>query len=158
MSAPNVVVGAEGTKKKTQYAGADWLRENLGKDAAPPSPLGACVANILGHVYRGLYHLPNRSIDRAEWHNASVVIVTVGHELATIDAPELLEVVVLAQACGVRLAIKGAAPGYMRLQFTAGDFMWFGKVAPPHEAVDRVLNAADYVIAANTVPAAVGAA
>lgn len=132
-----------------RYYGADWLVAERGADAKPLSALGRCVADILGAVYGGLYHVDSNAIRKAGWDHAAVVCVTVRHEVATVDSSDLWTLAVLTQACGIRLAIKGIGPHYLRLQFTAGPHMWMGTVHPPHEMVTRVLERFAYVVDAH---------
>lgn len=123
-----------------RYQGSGWLARQLDAMKRPaPSPLGLLVGDILGEVYQGIYHVPNTALfhERTQWHNAHVVKVTVSGELANHDGPELTWLVLLAHAHGVRLAISGAAPGYLRLQFTTGEAMWFGKLPDVARVVAR---------------------
>jgi hypothetical protein len=101
------------------YAGADWMESNIrARGASPMSPLGVTVANLLGELYLGIYHVPVRALSRAEWHNPHVVILTVRGTLSTFDFDELTRLVLLAHERCIRVEIDGAAPGYLRLMFS----------------------------------------
>ena len=124
------------------YAGADWLERQFqyvpGQRAL--SPLGRTVADLLGEVFRGLYHLENSALfaKRTKWDHEKCITVTIGRELANHDSPELTWLVLLSHAYGVRLAIKAAAPRYLRLQFTTGEgTMYFGGVPDVATIVER---------------------
>jgi len=47
------------------YAGASWIKSSLKKEM---SPLGEAVANLLGRVSRGIYHLKTSSLEIAMAH------------------------------------------------------------------------------------------
>ena len=111
--------------------GAEWLAASLQhRRLEPASALGNAVADILGEVYYGIYHLDKTALfhKRTKWHDPQVIRVTVGGELATVDGRELTQLVLLTHGFGLRLAICGAANGYLVLQFTSGEGMWIGKV------------------------------
>lgn len=111
---------------RSGYSGSEWLQHQMPTVAL--SELGVAVADILGEVFRGLYHLDNSSLyhDRTDWTNTRVIIVTTSRELATHDGPELTWLVLLCHAHGVRLAIRGASNRYVRLTFTRGANMYCG--------------------------------
>ena len=121
------------------YAGAGWLETMLMRDGRSLSELGADVADILGATYRGIYHIQSEVMHRrVEWHNEAVIVVTVRGEVATHDSDELAVLVMQSLAYGIRLAIRGAAPNYIRLQFTRGEFMWCGKMRRPEQLLELV--------------------
>ena len=47
-----------------RYAGAAWIRSALGREL---SPLGAAVADLLGDVFAGIYHLDNADLRKVDW-------------------------------------------------------------------------------------------
>ena len=49
-----------------KYAGADWLIGSY--PDLKPSPLGLKVADILGMVWNGLYHMDPKEIKKINWH------------------------------------------------------------------------------------------
>jgi hypothetical protein len=120
---------------------AGWLRAN-GIEGV--SPLGEEVAAILGAVWAGIYHISKEVLHpRVEWNGRHCITVTVRGELATTDSWQLSHLVILCAARGVRLAVRGAAPEYLRLQFTKGETMFYGKYLTPQEMVDRWCPAED---------------
>jgi hypothetical protein len=122
-------------------SGAAWLESN-GKVL---SALGADVAGILGNVFAGIYHIDREVLHpRVKWDHERVIAVVIGGELATHDGDELARLVVLTAQRGIRLAISGRAPGYLRLQFTRGAGMFMGKMRTPQQMVD------DYTLAVST--------
>jgi hypothetical protein len=97
------------------YSGADWIARQ--KYGANISPFGREVADILGGFAKGIYHMNGTSLSKADWQNESFIEVTVQGELSTFDGSGLTLLVLLAHDRGVRVGVKGAAPGYVRLRF-----------------------------------------
>jgi hypothetical protein len=97
------------------YSGADWLKSGI--SATGISPLGETVANILGDVFLGIYHLNYTSLRKVDWKNNSWIQVTFYGGLSTFDTDQLTRLVVLCHDRMVRLEIRAAAPGYLRLLF-----------------------------------------
>lgn len=101
----------EYTPREMAYAGAEWLAEQLRRDL---SPFEACVADILGAAYLGIYHIER--VDRGEWKSYRVEVV-VDNDLATWDFDYLTRLVVLAHDACVRLSIGHGGPRRMKLCF-----------------------------------------
>jgi hypothetical protein len=100
--------------RQIMYAGASWIRRSLKKET---SPLGEAVANLLGRVFLGIYHLPIRSLEKVDWINPLWIEIILGQDLSTIDGCHLTALVVLAHDKMIRVSIEGVGPGYMRLRF-----------------------------------------
>lgn len=98
----------------TKYSGADWLEVSW---QAPLSDLGREVADLLGQVWRGLYHLDFRKVHRADWSNAERVSLVIGGDLSTWDFDLLTRLVVMCHDRCLRLEVCGCGPGLMRLSF-----------------------------------------
>lgn len=95
------------------HCGAGWMRK-------PMSPLGRTVADALGYVYRGLYHLPRGPLDRADWTNTrciSIIVPAWSFELSTWDSDLLTRLVVVCSDMMLRLDLQGANGQYVRLVF-----------------------------------------
>lgn len=111
----------------TKHSGAGWLMNNIlqsrdrkrlkVKATANLSPLGRRVADLLGQVYLGLYHLPTSALARANWDNKDWIAIVLPGELATCDGSELTRLVVLCHDAGIRLSISPKAFRYLELQF-----------------------------------------
>lgn len=121
----------QGQRLEMAQSGYEWLQSHLdgavfrgekvkGKPArADVSPLGVTVAEALGFVYRGLYHLPESSLLRAEWWNEQRIEVSVSDDdLATWDWNLLTVLVVVSHDLGLRLAIHNGGPRRLKLYFT----------------------------------------
>jgi len=111
---------------KTKYAGADWLKKNLAyaKPTASVSELGEIVADIIGQLYEGIYHVEDNHLFKADWANPKRIVLTLpdgGGRFATYDFSLLTHLVLLAQATKIRIAITAATHGYLRLTFSRYD-------------------------------------
>ncbi len=49
------------------YAGSDWIKKSL--KITKMSPIGEAVADLLGEVYQGIYHLETRSLRKVDWEH-----------------------------------------------------------------------------------------
>jgi len=86
---------------KMKYAGADWLIGSY--PDLKPSPLGLKVADILGMVWNGLYHLDPRIIKKTNWADPYCISVLIQQSLATADWQNLTELVVLCHDLAIRM-------------------------------------------------------
>lgn len=98
------------------YAGSEWAAEQFEQTL---SPLGISVADLLGDVFEGIYHLNAKALRRAEWTNAIHIEIEMHGELATWDADNLTALVILCHDRCLRLAIRGGEKrGSIRLCFS----------------------------------------
>ncbi len=87
-----------------KYAGADWVES---AERVKCSPLGREVADILGQVFRGLYHLEHcGGFSKTDWANTRFVEVRISGQLATYDAHALTDLVILCHDRRIRLEIN----------------------------------------------------
>jgi len=100
-----------------KFSGADWLRDAARKEL---SPFGAEVADILGQVYRGIYHIRREVLhDRCDWRDPwRIELVVSDSGMSTHDFNHLTALVILCHDRCVRLAIEGCARNWLRLVFT----------------------------------------
>ena len=96
------------------YSGAEWIKNNLKTEM---SPLGETVANLLGHVFLGIYHLHTGALRNVDWSNNHHIQFIYRGELATFDFNSLTALVVFAHDEMMRVSIEGCGPDYMRLMF-----------------------------------------
>ena len=113
-----------------RHSGADWLRRNLvyaeqrgdraGKRriTSTLSPLGVTVAEALGYVTRGIYHMDVKALLRADWSDERCIEVAFHEELATWDYDTLTVLVVVCYDLGLRLAIHPHGLRQLRLSFS----------------------------------------
>lgn len=88
---------------------AEWLT-NQGRKL---SPFGEQVADILGIVYRGIYHISSSVSDKTvAWNSDDWIEVKISGTVSTYDADELTKLVILCHDNCVRLEIR---PAYQKL-------------------------------------------
>ncbi len=102
------------------HAGAEWMARQL-KYARPEmqmSDFGRRVANLLGEVFFGIYHLNHTELYRADWSNEKWIEISVGWKpLATYDFNELTRLVFLAHEMQIRVELDASTHKYMRYRF-----------------------------------------
>jgi len=101
------------------YAGANWIKGSLNHPKITElSPLGEAVANLLGDLFYGIYHLDPKALYRVEWSNRHHVEFSLGWRcLSTVDYDELTRLVVLAHDRAIRVQIDASTHKYLRLMF-----------------------------------------
>src|SRR5688572_33483899 len=99
----------------TKHSGADWIKAQLpyiNKDRkgipanpnAEMSPLGEAVANLLGELFYGIYHLDHKALYKVDWRNKVFIEFSLGwKQLATTDFDELSRLVFLAHHMAIRV-------------------------------------------------------
>lgn len=91
-----------------KFAGADWLKTNPRfKDI---SPLGAEVADLLGDLESGLYHLSEQVLRKVNWSDKYVIRVKLDrhNNYATWDFFGLTVLVILCHDRMIRCSIEAA--------------------------------------------------
>ncbi|MCK4817184.1 hypothetical protein KA005_15550 [bacterium] len=96
------------------YSGAGWIKSSLKKEM---SPLGEDVANLLGRVFQGIYHLDTRALCRVDWTNDHWIQFIYYGDLATVDFDRLTALIVFAHDEMIRIDIEGCGPRYMKMMF-----------------------------------------
>ena len=86
-----------------KYSGADWLVKSYPN--VKPSQLGLKVADILGFVYAGLYHMDMRELKKIKWNNPYVIEVRIDCPLSTTDWEDLTFLVILCHDQAIRMSI-----------------------------------------------------
>jgi hypothetical protein len=97
------------------YAGSEWIISNVCKE---PSPLGIEVADLLGDVFAGIYHLNPKFLHRVDWSNKDWIVYK--HDwksLSTVDYDELTRLVVLAHDRMIRVQISASTHHVLELMF-----------------------------------------
>lgn len=82
------------------------------------SPLGRSVADLLGELFYGIYHLDKKTLYKPDWASDHHIDVVIGwHSLSTFDYDELTRLVFLAHHMALRVSIKAATHNYLELMF-----------------------------------------
>lgn len=115
-----------------KYSGAEWLPNKVQETM---SPLGREVADIIGQVFMGIYHI-DREITKVDWANPNWIEFCHYGELSTFDYCNLTSLVVLCHDRCIRLSISPASPRVLRLMFhlrTARD----GEINSRHPTIEK---------------------
>lgn len=97
----------------TQLTGSAWPRQCR---ITKISPLGEQVADLLGDLFVGLYHLDGAG--KVDWANALYIEVRVSHkDWATFDSNLLTKLVFLAHDRCLRASINPRSPQALTLLF-----------------------------------------
>jgi hypothetical protein len=99
----------------SQYAGSGWI-VGLNKDANM-SPLGVAVADLLGDVFLGIYHIDSKQLRAVDWSDAEYIEVPINASLCTVDFDHLTRLLVLAHDRMIRVDINGRARGWLLVKF-----------------------------------------
>jgi len=91
------------------YAGSEWIKQY--KWGAKISPLGVAVAEQVGDVWCGIYHLGVDNMSLVNWANSHWIDVHVSENLSTFDGQKLTWLVVLAHDRKLRMDIGGMRRG-----------------------------------------------
>lgn len=110
--------------KSQHFAGADWLRYYTDKKGITISPLGEAVANLLGDLFKGIYHIQDDVLrDLKIWqavHYFSLVLYRGSHSsgLDTYDGDDLTKLVFLAHHYAIRVEVHPHTFSHLRLCFS----------------------------------------
>jgi len=96
------------------YSGAEWIARSYKTEL---SQLGVSVANLLGRVFRGIYHLSPNALEKVDWKNEIFMEFTHDCSLSTFDSDDLTALVVYGHDDMVRISIRGCGPRYMKMMF-----------------------------------------
>lgn len=102
---------------ETHYAGAEWIGGTSWGRVKALSPLGRAVADLLGDIFFGIYHLETKALMKAQWDDPYVIILVLRCRLSTFDNDSLTRLVVLCHDRCIRCHITGKGPGYIELMF-----------------------------------------
>jgi hypothetical protein len=127
--------------REPQYAGSNWL-EPIVKEmrGVEMSDFGRRVADLLGELYRGIYHIqPSVLHKRADWSSERYLEVVVYGGMATFDADELTRFVVLCHDYCIRGEVSPASPGWMRLRFWPRKVRDGGRIYERHPTMEQAV-------------------
>ena len=105
---------------KTKYAGADWLIKQMEyvKPGLVVSDLGKSVADLLGELFGGIYHLDHKSLNKVDWSNKNYIEISIGWQSwSTVDFDQLTRLVFLAHHMAIRVDLTPTKYQFVRLLF-----------------------------------------
>ena len=110
----NTPIHIDQDKKVAPFAGADWLKEVYKGEI---SPLGERVADMLGFVFGGIYHI-HSDVVTTDWSSKRFIEIRLRHkQLATMDSDELTTLVLLAHRLAIRVEINSLSNSSLLLRF-----------------------------------------
>lgn len=95
-----------------KYAGADWLKQQH----ITPSEHGENVADILGQVFLGLYHI-DRQVYKVDWTELRCIEINLHSNFSTYDFNVLTRLVVLCHDRAMRLEISPCNMQFIKFRF-----------------------------------------
>jgi hypothetical protein len=102
-------------ERNRNYAGSDWIKANFKVEM---SLLGEVVADLLGDLFLGIYHLDPKVLRKVDWANDHHIILALGwRSLATYDNDELTRLVILCHDRAIRCEISARNYKYLELMF-----------------------------------------
>jgi len=137
----------------SEYAGANWIRRQLDNYdiCIEMSILGCNVADLLGELFRGIYHLDHKALFNVDWSNERCIEFTLSnHDLATTDFDELTRLVFLAHHFAIRVSIEACHIHRLRLLFFQryrGDILM-----DCHPTLDQAVNKFKLLMAQGNIP------
>lgn len=105
---------------KCKYAGSDWVVSMFPywyKNPVKMSPLGEKVADILGELYYGIYHLEDNPLKKVEWENNHHITISINKHLSSYDNSELTRLVFLCHHMHIRVEIMPCNFSHITLMF-----------------------------------------
>lgn len=98
-----------------KHVGSEWIKAAFKVEC---SPLGTAVADLLGDVFQGVYHLDEKSLRKTNWSDKFCISVTLPYlTLSTFDSANLTWLVVLCHDRCLRMSIKAKTINYLELTF-----------------------------------------
>jgi hypothetical protein len=99
------------------YSGADWIKKSM-MYPKEMSELGKNVADLLGELFYGIYHLGSNQLRKVDWSNKHYIEFILGWKtLSTFDFDELTRLVFLAHHMAIRVEISPHAFNFIMLRF-----------------------------------------
>ncbi|NJL33542.1 MAG: hypothetical protein HC893_06375 [Chloroflexaceae bacterium] len=121
--------------------GSEWLKQEfsyLNRTKQPNtytlSPLGARVADLLGYVLGGFYHLDKAT--QFQWSDPYIIEIRTSYTFGTWDGNRLTTLVFLCHELGIKLEIRPCNMQYVRLLFWDGHGKEFYR---PHPTLDEAV-------------------
>ncbi len=98
------------------YMGAEWVRASL--RVGDMSEFGARVADLLGDLFQGIYHLDSDKLLKVDWSSTHHIEFALGWKsMSTFDDSLLTHLVLLAHQRAIRVEISGRTHHFLTLRF-----------------------------------------
>ena len=97
----------------TKYSGADWIKDTFKVNL---STLGEKVADVLGQVYQGIYHI-DKLIRKVDWGNKTCIEVPIDGQLSSYDNAQLTLLLILCFDNMLRVEISARTFRLITLRF-----------------------------------------
>jgi len=101
----------------SSFAGSNWIARQPFLKGKKMSSLGIAVADLLGDIARGIYHLNYTSLSKVDWTDSYHIMFSYYGDLATYDFESLTTLVVLSHDRMIRVSLEGLSPRYIRMRF-----------------------------------------
>jgi hypothetical protein len=95
------------------YAGSGWVKSTTNQEM---SPLGIKVADLLGELFLGIYHI-EKEVLKVNWTNKGYIEINISQDLSTFDYDKLTRLVFLAHWFCLRVEINPCNFKYIKLMF-----------------------------------------
>ena len=97
-------------------SGSEWVKKSI--KPSNISPLGISVADLLGEVFDGIYHLERDALQRVDWDEDQYIAIRLSYmNLSTFDLPHLTRLVVLSHDRCLRMSISAVGHNILELIF-----------------------------------------
>lgn len=110
-----------GWQTMSKHSGWEWIQDTRKYWNGKPEPiseLGKKVADLLGQVYGGIYHLDSGALSRVDWTDEHHIEFILSHrDLDTYDGSELTDLVLLCHMMNIHMSIDAASYRRLRLSF-----------------------------------------
>lgn len=118
------------------YAGKEWVANSF---KFRMSDFGGQVADLLGALFRGIYHI-QESVADTDWTSEQWIEVKIYGSHSTFDCSALTDLVILCHDRCIRCEIKGVRKGFIKLCFSPRKREGAGFERHPtiEEAIQRV--------------------
>jgi hypothetical protein len=99
-----------------KYSGANWIENSL--KCGPMSELGRNVADLLGELFHGIYHLDDGALRKIEWNNNHHIDLYLSWKImSTADNDYLTRLVFLAHHMSLRVELRPCNMQGIKLMF-----------------------------------------
>lgn len=99
-----------------KYSGSVWIMAAIKPEKM--SDLGTAVADLLGNLFLGIYHLDLNKLHDVDWGNERHIEFALGWKsMSTFDNSLLTHLVLLAHRSVIRVEITPRANNYLTLSF-----------------------------------------